>query len=120
MSNRVSAYLSLLQILSNSSAETLGLKSIGKAGKAVTKQLGRTLTKIGESPDKRGHERMFLVQNPQFLSKGRQGLEQVVANAAKTDLGLNNGKPGNSRFLLLPLDASDLALLRRCSWSVGS
>lgn len=28
----------------------MGLKSIGKAGKAVTKQLGRSLTSMGESP----------------------------------------------------------------------
>ncbi|GKY92544.1 hypothetical protein MPSEU_000224700 [Mayamaea pseudoterrestris] len=67
-----------------------GLKSIGKAGKAVTKQLGKTLTKIGDSPDKRGHEKLFLVQNPQFATKNK---EKDLNNRidGKSDLGLDLG-----------------------------
>jgi hypothetical protein len=70
-----------------------GLKSIGKAGKAVTKQLGKTLTKIGESPDKRGHEKLFLVQNPQFLSTKvkEKDLKTHLPVDDKTDLGLETG-----------------------------
>ena len=32
-------------------SENLGLKSIGRAGKAVTKQLGKTLTSMSDTPD---------------------------------------------------------------------
>jgi hypothetical protein len=39
------------------------LKSIGKAGMAVTKRLGKTLTTIGESSDTRGLKRIFKAQN---------------------------------------------------------
>lgn len=46
----------------------MGLKSIGKAGKAVTKKIGKTLISIGESPDRRGLKRMFMAQNPQMQS----------------------------------------------------
>lgn len=41
----------------------VSLKTIGKAGKAVTKSLGRTLTSIGESSDTRGLKRIFRAQN---------------------------------------------------------
>ena len=41
----------------------VSLKSIGKAGMAVTKRLGRTLTTIGESSDTRGLKRIFNAQN---------------------------------------------------------
>lgn len=71
--------------------DNLGLKSIGKAGKAVTKQVGKALTKIGESPDKRGHEKMFLVQNPQFLTAAQQAKDQRITPEAKADLGLDTG-----------------------------
>lgn len=46
----------------------MGLKSIGKAGKAVTKKIGKTLSSIGESPDRRGLKRIFMAQNPQMQS----------------------------------------------------
>jgi hypothetical protein len=41
----------------------VSLKSIGKAGMAVTKRLGKTLTTIGESSDTRGLKRIFKAQN---------------------------------------------------------
>jgi hypothetical protein len=47
------------------------VKSIGKAGKAVTKRIGKTLTSIGESSDQRGLKRIVKAQNP-----GRQSLHQ--------------------------------------------
>lgn len=68
------------------------MKSIGKAGKAVTKQLGKTLTKIGDSPDKRGHEKLFLVQNPQFLPNRGRRKEPQIPKSNKRDLGLDTGK----------------------------
>jgi len=71
-----------------------GLKTIGKASKAVTKQLGKTLTKIGESPDKRGLEKLLAVQNPQVQSPGIQGKDREtrVTDETQTDLGLDTGK----------------------------
>jgi hypothetical protein len=41
------------EISAESRDHLVGLKSIGKAGKAVTKQLGKTITSLGDSPDKR-------------------------------------------------------------------
>lgn len=41
----------------------VSLKSISKAGKAVTKRLGKTLNTIGESSDTRGLKRIFNAQN---------------------------------------------------------
>lgn len=67
------------------------MKSIGKASKAVTKQLGKTLIKIGDSPDKRGHEKLFLVQNPQFLSAKAKEKETKTYVDNMTDLGLDTG-----------------------------
>jgi hypothetical protein len=72
--------------------EAIGLKTIGKAGKAVTHKIGKTLTKIGESPDKRGHERLFFLQNPQFLSRDRPGQQRAPTAALKSDLGLDTGR----------------------------
>ena len=69
-----------------------GLKSIGKAGKAVTKQLGKTLTSIGESPNVRGQQRVNLAQNPQFISR-KQKKETNIRTGATTDLGLDSGRP---------------------------
>jgi hypothetical protein len=74
------------------------LKSIGKAGKAVTKQLGKTLTKIGDSPDKRGHEKLFLVQNPQFFSKKTVEKDAKTKKISKIDLGLDTGEHAQLLF----------------------
>ena len=70
-----------------------GLKSIGKAGKAVTKQLGRTLVKISDSPDKRGHEKLFLVQNPQLFARKlkEKDAKTHIDATATNDLGLDTG-----------------------------
>jgi hypothetical protein len=71
------------------------LKQIGKAGKAVTKQVGKqvgkALTKIGESPDKRGHEKLFLIQNPQFAVNKKKDSEYKVPNENTFSLGLETG-----------------------------
>uniref|UniRef100_A0A7S2Y632 C2 domain-containing protein n=1 Tax=Entomoneis paludosa TaxID=265537 RepID=A0A7S2Y632_9STRA len=67
--------------------EHLGrLRSIGKAGKAVTMQLGKTLTALGESPDKRGHDRLYLAQNkenqPIHDKKGHHNTKRVAKVSA--------------------------------------
>jgi len=71
--------------------ESLGLKTIGKAGKAVTKQVGKALTKIGESPDKRGLDKLLSAQNPRAQSPGQKDHGQRLPKQAKTDLGLDTG-----------------------------
>jgi hypothetical protein len=35
----------------------------------VTKQIGKTLTSIGESPDQRGLQKVNKAQNPQFSAR---------------------------------------------------
>jgi hypothetical protein len=74
-----------------------GLKSIGKAVTKGTKQVGKTLTNIAESPDKRGQGKLFLIQNPQFSSlrrsdkrtKRRLNVHVPVEGGA---LGLDTGR----------------------------
>ena len=66
-----------------------GLKSIGKAGKAVTRQLGKTLTSIGESPDKRVEHKANLLRyerqkEPQEVGGRKRG--------ASPDIGMDEGK----------------------------
>jgi hypothetical protein len=70
----------------------VGFKSIGKAGKAVTKQLGKTLTSIGESPDQRGHQKLLQAQTPQFASTTTKNVNTPHVKAFATDLGLDSGK----------------------------
>lgn len=52
-----------------------GLKSIGRAGKAVKKQIGKTLISIGDTPDRRGHNKLVVVRNPQLFDKSRTNEE---------------------------------------------
>ena len=72
------------------------LKSIGKVVTKRTKQLGKTLTTIAESPDKRGQVRFFLMQNPQFSHSGssiktKKGPSHN-AQVEGSELGLDAGK----------------------------
>jgi hypothetical protein len=73
------------------------LKSIGKAGKAVTKQIGKTLTSIGESSDQRGLQKLNKAQHGQFLDRHGQKV-----------LDINNeviGSPDESgKYLIRSLD----------------
>ena len=48
------------------------LKSIGKAVSKGTKQIGKTLTNLTESPDKRAQERLAKVQTPQFYGRSKR------------------------------------------------
>lgn len=63
-----------------------GLKSIGKAGKAVTKQIGKTLTAIGESSDQRGLHKLNKAQHGNFLDRQ----EQKVGEINNEVIGLEN------------------------------
>jgi hypothetical protein len=74
-----------------------GLKSIGKAVTKGTKQVGKTLTTIAESPDRRGQGKFFLIQNPQFSSlrssdKRKKGRSKVHVPVEGGALGLDTGR----------------------------
>jgi hypothetical protein len=79
---------------------TGGLLSIGKAGKAVTKQLGKTLTSLGESPDKRVLQKVqqskdaaISVANRSATGRSVAGREKKppVATSLHSQLGLDTG-----------------------------
>jgi hypothetical protein len=92
--------------LSSFATENLGgLISIGKAGKAVTKQIGKTLTSLGESPDKRGHQRINLANNPQVnaVLGDHKPIAQRLAKGA-SDLGLGKGTLGVCQYYIWPFD----------------
>jgi hypothetical protein len=72
------------------------LKTIGKAGRAVTMQIGKTLTSIGESPDLRGKK--ILSQDP--LSYPTQGkTRKKFVEGRKDDLFDETGKKENLSLL---------------------
>ena len=57
-----------------------------------TKQIGKTLTTMAESPDRRGKGKLFLLQNPQYhrVSTQRQkNNAKIAAAAAAESLGLD-------------------------------
>ena len=62
-----------------------GLKSISKAGKAVTKQLGKTLTSLGESPDKRGLQKIQQARDTGSVVTKAQSV--VTSNPLGLDTG---------------------------------
>lgn len=63
------------------------MKSFGKASKAVTKQLGKTLTSLGESPDKRGIQKIQQGRDAaSVISRG------VQTTAGPARLGLDKGR----------------------------
>jgi hypothetical protein len=47
----------------------VGFKSIGKAVTKGTKKIGKTLTTMADSPDKRGQGRLAQVNQPQFYNR---------------------------------------------------
>lgn len=61
----------------------IGLKSIGKAGKLVRRQIGKTLTSIGETADQRGLNKVHRVsmftgkaaKEPDIKADGITGFE---------------------------------------------
>jgi hypothetical protein len=58
-----------------------------------TKQIGKTLTAISDSPDKRGQGRMNKVKNPQFSSReNRKDKGKQTKMVPDSDLGLDTGK----------------------------
>jgi hypothetical protein len=57
----------------------------------MTKQIGKTLTSIGESPDQRGQQKLLRVQNPQFETPKVDG-DRIFAKNLRNGQGLESGK----------------------------
>lgn len=70
-----------------------GLKSIGKAVTKGTKQIGKTLTSISDTPDRRGKGKLFLVNNPQYHGIGNNSnqFNKTINEVASSerDMGLD-------------------------------
>jgi hypothetical protein len=70
-----------------------GMKSIGKVVTKGTKQIGKTLTTMSDSPNKRGQSRMNHIQNPQFRkSEARKEKKKTTKMVAGSSLGLDTGR----------------------------
>ena len=79
--------------------QTVGFKSIGKAVKMGTKQIGKTMTAISESPDKRGQGRIGQVTALQSYSRdNRKDKRNQHHVSFEGSLGLD-GKFWWSRFI---------------------
>ena len=70
------------------------LKTIGKAVTKGTKQIGKTLTNLADSPDKRAQERLAKIHTPQFYDKStRKGnIKDVAPTSNENSMGLDTGK----------------------------
>lgn len=72
-----------------------GLKSIGKAVTKGTKQFGKAVTAIAESPDKRGQGKLFLARHPQFSPFRRSSQERKTFSDIHVEgntLGIDTGE----------------------------
>ena len=77
----------------NCAGTAVGLKSFGKAVTKGTKKIGRTLTTIADSPDKRAQERVAKVVTPKAKKRRqRKGNVKHMRSAQNESLGLDIGK----------------------------
>jgi hypothetical protein len=69
-------------------------KSIGKAVTKGTQQIGKTLTILADSPDKRAQERLAKIHTPQFYERSaRKGnLKDVGPSFDDGSLGMDTGE----------------------------
>ncbi len=70
------------------------LKSIGKVVSKGTQQIGKTLTNLADSPDKRAQGRLAKVNTPQFYDReARKGnIKNAGTVANDGSLGMDTGK----------------------------
>jgi hypothetical protein len=78
---------------------TGGLKSIGKAVTKGTKQIGKTLTAISDSPDRRGRGRLQMVQHKQPSTPSGESRNALPTPTSGKPLGLEIGTSGFALFL---------------------
>lgn len=70
----------------------VGLKSLGKAVTKGTKQIGKTLTNLADSPDKRAQERLAKINTPQFYDwEKRKGNVKEQDKLLDGSLGMDTG-----------------------------
>ena len=68
-------------------------KSLGKAVTKGTKQIGKTLTTISDSPDKRGRDRIAHASAPQLSGRENwKDMSNQINAVPDGDLGLDTGK----------------------------
>ena len=85
-------------LITGSSGTQGGLKSFGKAVSKGTKQIGKTLTAISDSPVKRGKGLIVGLQSPDFHSSIRRStFKKNVTSAFSSGgiMGLDTGDPGD-------------------------
>ena len=75
--------------------QNVGLKLIGKAVSKGTKKIGKTLTTLADSPDKRAQQRVAKMATPK--AKGKRGkrrnlITKRLSNNDSGSLGLDIGK----------------------------
>lgn len=73
------------------------LRSIGKAALKGTKKIGKTLTAMSESPDRRGQGRMAKIKAPQMYEREKNRVTRKTRTnqtgaTSHASLGLENGK----------------------------
>lgn len=78
------------------------MKTIGKAVTKGTKQIGKTLTNLADSPDKRAQERLAKIHAPQFYDRStRKGnIKDVALKSNENSLGLDTGMFAVEKLLL--------------------
>lgn len=83
----------VMSFKNNCAGTGVGLKSFGKAVTKGTKKIGRTLTTIADSPDKRAQERVAKVVTPKAKKRRqRKGNVKHMRSAQNESLGLDIGK----------------------------
>jgi hypothetical protein len=77
------------------------LKSLGKAVSKGTQQIGKTLTILADSPDKRGQGRIAKIHTPQFYERtARKGnLKDVGPSFDDGGLGMDTGESWCGSFV---------------------
>jgi hypothetical protein len=91
--------LALLWSLVVHTEQGVRLKSLGKAVTKGTKQIGKTLTNLADSPDKRAQERLAKINTPQFYDwEKRKGNVTHQGALLEGSLGMDTGKLA-ARFL---------------------
>lgn len=71
--------------------QNAGLKSIGKAVSKGTKKIGKTLTTLADSPDKRAKQRVAKMATPKAKG-GRKRRGNNFKQRSSSSLGLDIGK----------------------------
>lgn len=101
------------------------MKSIGKAVSKGTQQIGKTLTNLADSPDKRAQERLAKINTPQFYDRSaRKGnLKDVGQSLDDGDLGMDAGESLESLCLCSAQASSSTLtlwnLIIRHKWEEG-